>query len=454
MNQKIIHMIYFPWGKDQKLLLNCHDFDHRPYEKMVRYAPTFRVRLWTFDQSARFADAHYPGVWPLMMSLARPTMMVDIMRWLVVYHYGGIYWQYEMDALAGMDQALPGPGKSVKLFTEFVNDSDYCRRMANEPIRKGIPEEPVRVCNQCFAAVKNHPFVKQVLDTILNRSATLVPRRDYDILYICANAAVSTVYDQVGVVDRHVELVSKADTRQMMRITYRGSWRQDRAGSCEENPVKSGRGKGIGSRLKGIARSLPLLYHVRMHAHERILSQLRRCNSDLARIAPATLEELAGKLEELGSRRVLSYPSSHTDTLGRYLSVNSDLWEWDPTRESPNGQYRNILFARSTGFDTVVIRNFLDYFGFERIAAMLHRMKAMGVRLLVATGYPCLNANWDTYDGEGRPVHLGLSPFELKEVHSPVKDPGSSGRTDRSLCWFSLDDFISMPHLNGVRHDR
>ena len=221
-------MIYFPWGKDQRLLADPHAFDHGPYERMCRYAPDFEVRLWTLDRAEEWAKAAYPGVWSLMLTLARPTMMVDVLRWLVVYHFGGIYWQYDMNALVPMTSILPGRSFGVRLFTEKVVDCEWCQRSASIPIRNGEPEEPVRVCNQAFAAVPRELFVKKVLDLILERARSLVPREDYDIIYICANAAVSTAYDRFGKDDPAVELMPAEVTRKSFRIVYRGTWRTDR----------------------------------------------------------------------------------------------------------------------------------------------------------------------------------------------------------------------------------
>lgn len=222
-------MIYFPWDQEGKLKADVLDFDHGPYERMMRYAPDFEVQLWTLKRAEEFAEENYPDIGKLMWSLAHPTMMVDVLRWLVVYHFGGIYWQYDMNPLVPMTRMLPPEECQVRLFTECVVDDAWCREVAQIPIRRGEPEEPIRVCNQAFSATPRQPFIKRVLDLIVERATRLTPQEDYDILYICANAAVSTAYDRYGKDDPAIDLVPEPETRRMMKIQYRGSWRRGKS---------------------------------------------------------------------------------------------------------------------------------------------------------------------------------------------------------------------------------
>ena len=223
----LIHMIYFPWGKDQRLLADPHAFDHGPCERMCRYAPDFEVRLWTLPDAQAHCERCHPGIWDVLLAAPRPMMMVDYLRWLVVHDCGGIYWQYDFNALAPMQQMLPSPEKQVRLFTEFVNDSETCRKMAEEPIRQGEPEESIRVVNQVFSAPAGHRFIRSTMDLIEHRLRTCTFRKDYDLLFISANAAVSTAYDRFGKDDPTVELMPLEVTRRSFKIIYRGTWRTD-----------------------------------------------------------------------------------------------------------------------------------------------------------------------------------------------------------------------------------
>ena len=84
---RIIHLMFFPWGKDQKLIADQNDFDHTPYENMVRYAPDFEVKLWDYYAAEKLCLEHYPEVWTMAINFPRPMMTVNTLRWLMVYRW-------------------------------------------------------------------------------------------------------------------------------------------------------------------------------------------------------------------------------------------------------------------------------------------------------------------------------------------------------------------------------
>ncbi|NLG36284.1 MAG: hypothetical protein GX548_13120, partial [Lentisphaerae bacterium] len=227
MTPRIIHMMHFPWDATHTLKENDEDFDHGPWETMRKYAPDFDVQLWTYSRIRDFCRQQAPAIWEHLSRCSHPVMMVDVLRWLVVSHFGGIYWQMNTTPLREMSAYLPSPGKNVRLFTEFVLTPDQCQSMAAEPIRNGQPEEATRVLIQAFSAHPAAPFVLKTIDLLMDRARTLTPKKDYDILYITGNAAVSTAYDRFGKDDASVELVDLRVSKQMIKWHYRGSWRRE-----------------------------------------------------------------------------------------------------------------------------------------------------------------------------------------------------------------------------------
>ena len=112
MIPRLIHLIYFPWDRNHRLKPDEDDFDHGPCEVLRRYASGFEVRLWTFSAIRDFCLRNYPDVWSVVERCPHPTMMVDVLRWLVVRHFGGIYWQMSTTPLAPMDAFCLRPGKA------------------------------------------------------------------------------------------------------------------------------------------------------------------------------------------------------------------------------------------------------------------------------------------------------------------------------------------------------
>ena len=447
---RIIHMMFFPWGKDQKLRADQEAFDRKPCESMVRYAPDFEVRLWTYAQAREFCTAHYPAIWEGIHKLARPIMMLDVLRWLVVYHFGGIFWQYYQVPLAPMARMLPSPGRQAKVFTEFVLSPGECRRLAAEPIRNGEPEEPVRVLNQVFSAVPRHPFIKATLDLIVERTSTLTPRRDYDILFISANAAVSTAYDRFGKNDPTVELVSRPDTRAMFKTQYLGSWRTDdaAAGGAKEPAVSLP--ARVARACKAAVKSVPALAGayfrwVEPHPHETAFAGMtREAQGD------SPVGGMAGWAAEYGIRSVLDYPCGPVGGVAAWKDVA--YIGGDPVRATarrnrrecrvPGASFRfmNIMYSRLPRVDLVVCRNIFTRLPCRDALEALRRLRASGAGWLLATTFPLLNANWDGALGDERPLNMTLPPFSFLEPLRILPDPDANGRTDRSLALWKLAD--------------
>lgn len=226
---KIVHLMYLPWDRSQKLKDDPLDFDHS-YERDMRSQlepQGWSVRMWTGPELKR----EFPSLWDEAMKEAvRPTQLVDLFRWAVVAKYGGVYIQYDSVVHVPVKQLLPHVNKSVRLFTERVLTNEECRKNGLlHPIRNGEPEEPTRVQNQCFSSsVIGHPFIVRVRDTILENMRSMKPVQDYDVLYIGANARVSTLYDRHGRLDPTVELEGESGSKRMLTVSSRGSWRLGR----------------------------------------------------------------------------------------------------------------------------------------------------------------------------------------------------------------------------------
>lgn len=228
---KIIHLIYYPWTKSQQLKPDPEDFDHTYYHQLQKRFPTYDVKMWTLPKTKQFVQKFYPGVWEIAgVNASRPTQLVDLFRWLVIFHFGGLYLQYDSKIrVENPEQLFPTHGNQVRLFTEFVWFSPLLRHLPAKrfPIRKGKPEEKWRVMNQIFAATPRHPYILQTWTSILARMQRHKPTCDYEILWIGANAYISEFFDQDGAFRQDVQLTSFAQTRSLVSVSSRGSWRTD-----------------------------------------------------------------------------------------------------------------------------------------------------------------------------------------------------------------------------------
>jgi len=227
---KIIHLIYIPWDKNQKLKDNYLDFDKKSYEEIRDSNPDYFVKLWTLIDVKDFLSNYYPEYYDIVFGLPRPTMIVDFMRLLVVYHYGGIYWQYgSKRKVKTLDYFLPSNNKKVKLFTECVLSQRLAMKIGEkEEIRDGESEELIRVCNQVYSAEEKHPYIFLLFLKAVSNIKKYKIKKDYDILYIGANAMMSKMYNEVGRYKKDVELVDYITVNKMIDISSKGSWRTDK----------------------------------------------------------------------------------------------------------------------------------------------------------------------------------------------------------------------------------
>lgn len=226
---KIIHLIYFPWhSSTQTLKDDPFDFDHTWYKTIKKDNPNYDVKLWTLPKSREFVRKYYPFFEKDIFNVSRLVMMIDILRILVVYHYGGIYFQYGSKILKSMNQFLPNNNYSVKLFTETIISEEVSNKMKLEPIRNGKPEELLRVAFAVFSAVPKHPYMLELFKTVIENVRLYPIRSDYDILYTTGNAMMSTVYDKIGKYRSDIELIGLKESNKMFSANSQGSWRTDK----------------------------------------------------------------------------------------------------------------------------------------------------------------------------------------------------------------------------------
>lgn len=404
-------MLYFPWDRDQKLCDDTESFDRTAYGAMCQYAPDFNVRLWTYGPAVEFARKHYPVVWDMLKTVARPVMMIDVLRWMVVHHFGGIYWQMNTSPLVPMNDYLPSSGRSVRLFTEFDLNPEQCRIAMAEPIRQGDPEESKRVLIQVFSALPGAAFVKKVIDFQMERLRTHQPKKDYDVLFITGNALVSTAFDRYGKNDASVELINRTDSRRMIKWHYRGTWRTDHLPKAESNSLPD----SSKTRPRGAGR-IPLL----ASAYYRFFA--RHPHQDVA-------ERIAAENKNHDDLALLKlWMTKHH--IGTVCRLPIDL----------SRGFINPFYSRIPSVDLLVCTNYLESVSFAEARRILNRFVASGSRFLTLTHHLLLTESWDTALGDERPINYQLAPFHFPEpdVQIPCALPGK--RSDRVLAvWNTIN---------------
>ena len=132
---KIIHQTY----KDEKdmpiLYRTCQ-------ETVKNLHPDFSYRFYTDEDMIQFIQKEYPEHYDQFLKLPRMIMKIDMFRYFLMYHYGGIY--IDMD---------------YKMFRSFDLLSESVVLPANR--------DSGSLGNCIFASEAGHPFWKEVLDNFL-----------------------------------------------------------------------------------------------------------------------------------------------------------------------------------------------------------------------------------------------------------------------------------------------
>jgi hypothetical protein len=434
--------MHFPWDREQRLLEDPHDFDPTPYEVMQTYAEGMEVRLWTYPAVRALCEEHYPAVWAALRDVARPVMLVDVLRWVVVHRFGGIYWQMNSTPLVRMEKFLPLAGKQVRLFTEFDLDSEQCQRARSEPIRNGEPEESKRVMIQAFSAEPGAPFIEKLIGFLLERVRRYRPQKDYDILFITGNAAVSTAYDGFGRNDPGVQLTNLAESRRMVKLHYEGAWRTDRGGA--PSPGRSGAKAALPATTPFWVRKCRDFYfrHMAVHPHEALFA------SRGAGAGGRALERLLPFIRDRHLTRVVEIADSPLDA--SRLPEGLEVERLHPSRavikarkREPAGRgvvwrHVSLLYSTFPRGDLFLCPECLEWMPFREALRILARIQAGGFRYWAGTGCPLMDRNWDSALGDFRPLNLRLAPFGYGEPLASIPWPDPEGRPDRCLEVWAL----------------
>lgn len=230
---KIIHLIYIPWNKNQKIKDNYMDFDTRFYHSFRKnISQDWEIILWTRDKIENFMNKYYKKEWKYVKNKSsRPVMLVDYLRWKLVYHFGGLYWQYGSKLKSSLKYYIP-PYKGVQLFTETETNILYRYYTSFFRIRGGSLETSLRIATQVFSSYPKNKFIKLVVDRILYNLGKYKVHEDYDILFIGGNDMISTVYDKYkSILNKtkinkyNVELYSYKKSQKLITVSSNGSWR-------------------------------------------------------------------------------------------------------------------------------------------------------------------------------------------------------------------------------------
>jgi len=191
--------------------------------------PKWKVILWGKQTSERFVSEQQPEYLDLYCSLSRDVQRADLLRYLLLYHFGGFYIDLDLLCRSTLDGLLAEhPDARMLTCVETILTAEKAREIGQtEPIRNGKAEIPERVANYFMACVPRHPVVKAIIDLVEQRAGIPI-RFDYDVIFTTGPDVVTEVVQRFR--DRNdLALVDKQDADRYLSHLQFGKWRRDRS---------------------------------------------------------------------------------------------------------------------------------------------------------------------------------------------------------------------------------
>jgi mannosyltransferase OCH1-like enzyme len=154
---------------------------------------------------------------------ATNIMKFDIIRYLIIYHSGGTY----LDADIILRKPLEKITANECFFVEKIITNVTTHEARFEPIRKGIPEHPVRIANYAFSSKPKNPIFMEILTEIRRRMhIQSVPKNDYDVLFLTGPDVVSTVVHRLATVSKiKINIIPEKISKSIFTHVCAGEWR-------------------------------------------------------------------------------------------------------------------------------------------------------------------------------------------------------------------------------------
>ncbi len=151
-------------------------------ESWKAHHPNWEHRLWTDEDVDNFVKVHHPGLRGVLDSFPYAIQRVDMMRYLILSVYGGVYVDLDMECLQPLDALLDG--------LQFA--------AAYEPREHeaGLRESRV-VGNAFLASTREHPLWPAVISELLS-SPPKKALPHYDVLTSTGPLFLTRVIRQFG----------------------------------------------------------------------------------------------------------------------------------------------------------------------------------------------------------------------------------------------------------------
>ena len=126
------------------------------------FHPEWTCRWWTDEMNQAFVESVFPEFLPTWEQFTYPIQRADAIRYLLLYHFGGIYADLDLECIRELNSLLE-PGYFIA---------------GREPEKHIAESSSELLCNAFMAAPPGHPFLKAVIDDLQTCNGSIVTLRE------------------------------------------------------------------------------------------------------------------------------------------------------------------------------------------------------------------------------------------------------------------------------------
>ncbi len=113
--------------------------------------PEWKYKLWTDKENELFVKTEFPDFYPMYTGFSKNIMRADVIRYLIMYKFGGVYLDLDYEVLEPFDF---GDHSLVLPMNRSINYGDPANELGNS-IFASVPGHPFWI--DVFQDLKNNP---------------------------------------------------------------------------------------------------------------------------------------------------------------------------------------------------------------------------------------------------------------------------------------------------------
>lgn len=141
---KVIHQI---WEEKTTLPESFYQFS----ETWKEHHPSWEYIFWNKLRMDSFIQEYFPNYIPILKKYKYDVQRWDVIRYLILYNFGGVYVDFDYECLESFDNLL--------------KDKSCCFGLEPEEHAK-LFHNKIVISNAFIAIRAKHPFMKQIIDKV------------------------------------------------------------------------------------------------------------------------------------------------------------------------------------------------------------------------------------------------------------------------------------------------